>query len=269
MMRVVPVRAISAILALLWLLLSGCCTSKEQGEALRKDVDTLKRKLTQDIEQSEQERKKLQKIMEQATALLTRNSADVGAQVDRIQAKVDRLVGQSEEQQKKLNDLNQQFTEYKAKVDVKLEGLASGTTNKNPPVPQDKDELFNQAKSKLDSGEHKEARRLLRHFLSRFAGDRRVHKAQLMLGDSYYVEQKFANAIVEYKKIVEQHKRSPTVPDALFKIGMAFYQLKFCSDAKLFFRQYLKRYSRHKHARRTRKILRLIRRYKKNPKVCR
>jgi TolA-binding protein len=122
--------------------------------------------------------------MEQATVLLTRNSADVGAQVDRLQAK----------------------------VDVKLEKLSGESPqNKEAPVPDNKDELFQQASTKLAAGDHQEARRLLRAFISRFASDPRMDRAQLMLGDSYFSEQKFAPAIVEYKKIVEQYGQSAIV----------------------------------------------------------
>ena len=248
---------------------SGCWTSQSEGEALRRDVDLLKRELSSDIEKANQERVKLQKVIEQATALLTRNNADVGAQVERVQAKMDKVIGEMEERQRKVDDLIQRFTDFQAKVDVKLEGLSSESAqNKNPPVPDDKGELFQLASSKLSSGDHQEARRLLRHFISRYSNDPRMDKAQLMLGDSYYAEQKFAPAIVEYKKIIEQYKQSPSVPDALAKIGMSFYQLKFCSDAQLFFSQLTKRYKHHPQAATASKVLSLIRRYKNNRSFC-
>ena len=128
---------------------------------------------------------------------------------------------------------------------------------------------FDREMGKLSAGDHPEARRLLRHFRSSYPKDPRVDQAQLMLGNSWYAEQKFAPAIVEYKKIVEQHKKSKVYPDALYKIGMAFYQLKFCSDAKLFLSQLVKRHRRHQQAKRARKVLKLIRRYRRNRAFCR
>jgi len=251
-------------------LLAGCWTTKDQGDALRRDVDEFKKQLHRDINSSNQERKKLQEVMEQATVLLTRNSADVGAQVDRIQAKADRVGGQLEEQQKKLDELGQQFTEFKAKVEVKLEGLAGGAPpEKGGDTPTDKDELYRLAQTKLAQGDHKEARRLARHFISTFPTDGRAHTAQLMLGDSYYMEQKFAPAIVEYKEILEKHKKSPAVPDALYKIGMSFYQLKFCADAEVFLSQLIKKHRRSKYAVQSKKVLGVIRKFKRDKKVCR
>jgi TolA-binding protein len=249
---------------------TGCFTSKSEGEDLRRDVEKLKQELHANMDRANQERIKLQKIMEQATALLTRNSADVGAQVDRLQAKVDALSGQNEERQKKLDDLAQKFGDFQAKVDVKLEKLSGESSqNKEAPVPGNKDELFQQASAKLAAGDHQEARRLLRAFISRFPSDPRGDRAQLVLGDSYYSEQKFAPAIVEYKKIVEQFRQSATVPDALAKIGMAFYQLKFCADAQLFFSQLLKLHKNHPQAKTAQKVLKLIQRYRRDRNVCR
>ena len=247
------------------LILSGCWTTKEQGQALQRDVEELKKRLHRDIQQSKDEREKLQKVMEQATALLTRNSADVGAQVERMQARLAKITGQVDEQEKKLDDINQQL----AKMEVKLDNLASGAQPKQPPIPQDKDQLFRLAQQKIAAGEHDEGRRLLRHFRSNYPTDPRADDAQLMLGDSYFAEQQFPKAIVEYRKIIDAKKKTNVYPDALYKVGMALYQLKFCSDAQLFLNQLVKRYRRHKEVARARKVLRLIRQYKRNPKFCR
>lgn len=246
------------------------CYSQSDGEALRRDLDALKKELAKKVARTEEERVKLQKVMEQATGLLTRNSADLGVQVERMQAKVDKLAGDLETRQRKVDELSQKLTDFQAKVDVKLEGLsAESKQNTNPPTPADKDELFKQAQQKLLAGDHQEARRLLRHFLERFGTDSRADRAQLMLGDSYYSEQKFAPAIVEYRKIVEQFKQSAVVPDALAKIGMSFYQLKFCRDAEPFFGQLTKKFPRHPQTAQAKKILALIKRYGKNREVCR
>jgi TolA-binding protein len=264
-------RMVSICAALLFAGLSGAgCYSQSDGEALRRDLDGLKKELAKVSARTEEGQVKLQKVMEQATGLLTRNSADLGVQVERMQAKVDKLSGEMEARQKKVEDLTQKLADFQAKVDVKLEGLSSEShQNKNPPTPGDKEDLFKQAQAKYLAGDHQEARRLLRHFVTRFASDSKVDRAQLMLGDSYYAEQKFAPAIVEYRKIVEQFQQSAVVPDALGKIGMAFYQLKFCRDAEPFFGQLTKKYPKHPQAAQAKKVLALIKRYRKSREVCR
>ncbi len=265
-LRPLTLRALALALALA---ATGCMTRAE-GDAVKADVEALKKQLAEQATKAEIERAKLQKVMEQATGLLTRNNADVGVQVERMQTRLDRIGGDVEERLKKVDDLDKKFSDFKAKVDIKLEGLSGSSPQaKNPATPTDKDELFRQAAAKLAAGDHPEARRLARSFLERFPSDPRVDRAQLMLGDSYYAEQKFAPAIVEYKKVIEQYPKSAQVPEALNKVGMSFYQLKYCSDAELFFSQLAKKYKKTPQAANATRVLGLIKKYKKNREICR
>ena len=164
---------------LLALALTACGYPKPEGEALRKEVDALKKELVDNRAKAKDERAKLQQVMEQVTSLLTRNNADVGAQVERMDAKLAKTVGQMETAVDKVNKFQTKFDAFKAKVDVKLEGLSGQTAgNKNAPVPKDKDQLFKMAQSKFAATDLQAARRLLRHFMQRFASDTRVGAGQ-------------------------------------------------------------------------------------------
>jgi len=265
LLRLVPV--VSSIF--LVSLLAAGCMSRKDGEALQRDVTTLQRKLAAMRQQMEAESLKLQKVLGKTTTSLSRNSADIGAQVDRLERKVTKLSGKMDETRKDLADLSKKYSDFQAKVDVKLERLTSGAPKtRQAPVPQDKDKLFVLAKATITRGKHGEGRRLLRHFLARFPKDARASLAQVLLGNSYFAQGKYANAIQEYRKVLEQHKRSKQVPDALYKIGLSFYQLKFCTDARTFLSELLRKYRRYRKARNARKVLRVIRRFRKNPRYC-
>ncbi|HEX4457665.1 MAG TPA: tetratricopeptide repeat protein, partial [Polyangia bacterium] len=45
-----------------------------------------------------------------------------------------------------------------------------------------------------------------------------------------------------YSKVVDNYPKSDMVPDAMYKNGLAFYALKYCSDARVYFTELLKRY---------------------------
>ncbi|MCK5800076.1 MAG: outer membrane protein assembly factor BamD [Deltaproteobacteria bacterium] len=247
---------------------SGCMTSGE-GNKLKKDVAVLQAQLAASQLQAEKGRKKLKKVLEQATGMLNRNNADVGAQVERLESNLRKISGTTEANSKTVTDLSKSFSEFRAKVDVKLERLAIGAPKKKQaPVPEDKEKLFAAAQFQGSHGKYAEARRLLRHFISRFPGDPRVPNAYLMLGDTYYREGKFAKAIQEYRTIFERHKKAKVYPTVLYKIGMSFYQLKFCTDARGFLGELQRRYRRHKNAKSAKKVLKLIRRYRKNRRFC-
>ncbi len=248
--------------------LLGGCFSSEQGEAIKRDVEQLKKEISSRTGKADQERKQLQKVMEQATALLTRNSADVGAQVERLQTQNSKLFGQIEESNKAINDLNTKLAQIQAKVEVNAE-KSEANTSTPPPQTLNKDDLYGQAKRKMAAGDHVVARKLLRQFIGRFPGDSRAPVAQRMVGDSYYLQQKFAAAVIEYRKILQKYKSSSAVGDALYKIGMSFYQLKYCSDARSFLTQFTRRFRRHRQASNAKKLIKLIYRYRRNRQFCR
>lgn len=240
-----------------------------EGEKLKKELAELKFKLSQSQKDSEESQRKLQKVMERATGMLNRNNADVGAQVERLEATVRKHSGELETTTKTLNDLNKSFSDFRAKVDVKLEQLASGApSQKQAAVPEDKEKLYAAIRAQVSNGQQAEARRLIRHFVSRFPNDSRIPKILLILGDSYYGEGKFAKAIQEYRTIFERHKKSAEYATALYKIGMSFYQLKFCSDARGFLGELVKKHRRHSKVKSAKKVLKLIKRYRKNRSFC-
>ena len=250
-------------------LTTTACVTSSEGDRLRRDVQELQARLATVQLRAEKERQQLQKVMEQATGLLTRNNADVGAQVDRLGNKVAKLTGTVEETAKVADELNKKFSEFQAKVDVKLEKLSSGAPEKKQdPVPEDKEQLYQQGSARLAAGKHEEGRRLLRHFVARAGQDPRVAQAYLAVGNSYYSQGKFANAIQEYRKIFEQHRRAAVYPDALFRIGMSFYQLKYCADARTFLSELSRKHRRHSKAKNARTVLSLIQRHRKSRRFC-
>ncbi|MCA9667886.1 MAG: outer membrane protein assembly factor BamD [Myxococcales bacterium] len=244
----------------------GACFSASEGEALKKQVAVLKKKVATEIGRAEDKRKQLKSVMEKATALLTRNSADVGAQVERIQHNNNKLIGQIQELAKQINDLNGKLEKLKAKVEVNTETTQGNAQQQKAKTP---DEMFSEGKRLLNAGDHVSARKLLRKFINAMPTDKkRCSQAQRLIGDSYYQQQKFAPAILEYGKIIEQYPKSKHVAHAYYRSGMGFYQLKFCTDAKKFLRPFVRRFRRNSNARAARKVLRLIRRYRRNKNFC-
>ena len=75
----------------------------------------------------------------------------------------------------------------------------------------------------------------MQDFLNRYPKDELAANAQYWLGETYYSEKKWNDAIVEFQKVLKEHKGSDKVPDALLKIGMSFQAQGDCQNALLFF----------------------------------
>lgn len=265
--KLVPKVAATLALLSLTLVPGGGCVSQSEGEALRRDLRQVKRDLAQERARASVARERLKEVMEKATALSTRTSADVSVQVERLQLDVSKLSGQFEAMARDVETLKTKIAEQETALAKTTPATPSADTS-TAAAPTDPNALFKQGNEKIAASDHEEGRRLLRHFIARYPSDRRVARAQLALGNSYYAQQKLAPAIQEYRKVIERHGTSPVLPEALYKIGMSFYQLKYCSDAKSFFLELTRNHKTSKFAPKAQEVLKRIRRYRRNRRIC-
>lgn len=243
-------RALAALLVAVWSgsFAAGCVTSGE-GDRMRHDIAELKVRLDaidkRDAEYKEQV-VRLKKVLDDATALLARNSADVGAKAARNEQDIAALNGRLEE----LNHALEQGTRTTEDLKVRLAAMEQTQGKIGDKVglnmPDDKDQLWAQAGQRLAQGQRDEGRRFFRTFIQRFPQDPRAPQAYLVIGQSFSQESKFANAAAEFQKVLDNYASSPEVPEAMWQLALTFTQLKFCSDARALLGDLIKRYPKSK-----------------------
>jgi tol-pal system protein YbgF len=59
-----------------------------------------------------------------------------------------------------------------------------------------------------------------------------LDNAQYWLAESYYVTDKFGEALTNFAVVIDDYPRSRKVPDALLKVGYASYELGRWEDAR-------------------------------------
>jgi tol-pal system protein YbgF len=69
-------------------------------------------------------------------------------------------------------------------------------------------------------------------FLVSYPDSELADNARYWLAESYYVTQKFEQALSSFKTVIDQHPRSRKVPDALLKMGYCNYELERWKDAR-------------------------------------
>lgn len=243
----------NAALLLCALSLPGCGYAKEElVKSLQDDVA----KLQQQIERQEKQAAELRRATQEADAQLSRlkqqgeeaqraikSVANMAGDLDSLKADMAATQGKLDENNTTLANLTKNFSESRAKFDTQLEQLTNATTTaKSPPVPETADAVFADAEKRVEAKQYADARRLLDAFGSRYAQDPRAAKAQLLIGDTYLDEKKYANAINAYTKVIDNFAKSDAVEPAMYKNGLAFYSLKYCSDARVYFQELVRRY---------------------------
>ena len=229
--------AVSGVLCSL--ALSGCLMTSGAGDEMRRQLEERMSELNARQEQRAQSlEKKLQELsegLENARQLLTRDSADVGAQVQAQQQRMAELEGQLAEMTHNLNDMIEQTAKARAELDDKLGKLTSkpGEITLDPSqIPADKSAHFNAAYDAYKAADQDKARALFKEYVTRYPDDTKTGDAQYWVGATYLVQNKPATALGEYRKVIALYPKSPAVDTALYGMADAFYRLHACTDAK-------------------------------------
>jgi TolA-binding protein len=249
--------ALAAPLALAALAPPACVTTKE-GEKMRADIADLRTRLD-DIDKRDKQYKeqvvRLRKVLDEATALLTRNSADVGAKAAKAEQDIAALQGRLEEMShgfEQQAQQNRQAADDRNRLETRLATLEQTQTKivdkVAPALPDDKDQLWQQAGQRLAGGQRDEGRRFYRVFIQRFPQDPRAAQAYINIGLSFVQESKFPNAAAEFQKVLDAYPRASEVPEAMWQLSLAFLQLHFCTDARSLLGDLVKRYPKSARA---------------------
>jgi len=225
-----------------WLALSlgGCWTSASTGEALRQQAAERDQRIVR-LEaavqatgaQLDAKIAQLEEVLERATALLARNSADAGAKIEEALQQLAALQGEVAELRNEHETVARSVAVRGSDLEQRIDRLARRGTEAEPvEVPADRVAHLAAARGAFTANDFNKARSLLREFVTRYAQDPEAPKAQLMIGECFRLEGQHARALGEYRKIISEYGSSETVNDALFSMAVSFYELHACTDAK-------------------------------------
>lgn len=236
--------------------LGGCWMSSGDGERLTKtvnDVDARVKLLEQNRERlmkavasSEEQVARLERLMNEATRVLTRNSADFGAQVQEIQTQMGQLDGRIAEIHHSLEQVSRSLqstqSDLSSRIDqvTKKAGLEPAVQAAD--IPANKTEHFALAYRRYQEQNWAASRALFREYVQRYAHDDQADNAMLWIGMTYVREQRFQNAIGEFRRVMEEYAESDAVDDAMFAMAEAFLSLKECQDARTLFDALVRRF---------------------------
>jgi TolA-binding protein len=231
------------------------CVTTSEGEKMQADITALRARLD-DIDKRDKEYKeqvvRLRKVLDEATALLTRNSADVGAKAAKAEQDIAALQGRIEEIAHGVELANRQTADTQNRLETRLASLEQTQTKVldkvAPTLPDDKEQLWTQAGQRLASGQRDDGRRFYRVFIQRFPQDPRASQAYMAIGMSFVQESKYPNAAAEFQKVMNVYGSSPEVPEAMWQLATAFVQLHFCTDARALLTDLVKRYPKSPRA---------------------
>jgi tol-pal system protein YbgF len=230
---------------------------REEGRARDLRLQQLEAESRQSREEIDAKLRELQEVIDQATAVLKRGSADVGAQVEQMREQVARLEGESAELRHKLEQLDQQFMAQRTALDEQMAKIGPGGKAALDPaqIPADKQAHYQAAYAAYQAADYDTARALWKEYLTRYPKDAKAGDAQYWVGATYTQQNKPATALGEYRKVIADHAKSNAVNVALYGMADAFYRLHACTDARNALQALIKRKPETSLADRARRLL--------------
>ncbi len=246
----------------------GCATVQETAE-LRSDISALKRKMRRQDEKSEEIRKKVYKI-ESMLDTEHKGVADSGAELDEIKLEIQSIKGKVEEShyfsQKALSNVEaalQAAKSSRAKTSTH-EQLKSPVVPVGPVPPakaekeETPEELYKKAYDMVQAKDFTGGRIKLKEFLEKYPKAAQADNAQYWLGECYYNEGNYEEAILEFQKVVDKYPKGDKVISAILKQGFAFLKLESSAEAREFFNLVIEKYPNSEEAKKAREKLKTI-----------
>jgi TolA-binding protein len=225
--------AIQILLILALPLAAGGCfwvTTKAEGKSMRRKID----QVDEQVMKQEQALPRLQQVLDEATKLLARNSADLGNQVTGMETEMKNLNGLVQEAKRLTDEVRDTSARQEQRISA-LEQRLAELENKSVQTQKTASQLWDEGQGHLKGGRYEEARTVLRQLLVKYPGDERADDAQMTRGETYFKEKKYQESLGEFQRVFEKYPDSPLADDSAFRAGEAAEQLKWCTDARAYF----------------------------------
>ena len=231
--------------------LGGCYTSEkgnqlelrvdklsQDNEALHAQLKAMEDKLGESLPRVDQKLAEAQKALDGLDQAARRSDADIGVQLQKVVEDMATLRGQVDAYIHQLDQLQTQVNGMPGAQAAK----APATPGADIPRPADKREFFTLAQTKQKAGEVAVARQLYVDFIKKYPRDELAGEAHFQLGESYFVEDRCAEALPEYGQLVKAFPNSKSMPNALLHSADCFQRLKNLDAAQAALDQVIKRY---------------------------
>ena len=258
-------KSFKLFLLILVFIIAGCATSQD----LKVARSELNQKMEEKLSAVDSELSLLKKEQEKnslSVASMSKGHANSAADVSDLRESVQQLRGQLEalkkdmaRDAKKNDDLKDRLDSIAVKVrfiesfleigkkdsvsdasDKGTKSPSNGIAAKEPGKKQDKETQYAAAYQTFKDGNYDKSRNEFKSFLAVYPDTEYAGNAQYWIGECYYFEKDYEQAILEYEKVSKNYPKGNKVSSALLKQGLSFLKLNDKTSAKLILQQVIK-----------------------------
>ena len=179
----------------------------------------------------------LKQVLDEATKVLKRNSADLGADVDGLRADIRTANGLVTAINNSISELKTGFEKYRKDNDTRLDQLEQRVAqieSGKPTASSSPDDLWKLGSQAFDAGRYNDALDIFKRLVQTYPTHARAAGAQYFRGQSYTNLKDWDKAIGAYQTLVEKYPDSDLADDGLYFAALAAQQLKNCTEARTY-----------------------------------
>ena len=231
-------------------------TLDEKLAALDSDQQPLRKnqaELGAQLDRIELELGRLNGKMEEASAMYTKNGEriseiqqnqmesmlEIRKNVEDLQRAVNTMAGYLGLQELTISSKPSSQTEKPAGK-TEFSADTEKTAKKQPTSSAEED--YDKALQLFRSGQYDAARDEFKSYLQKYPKSDLTDNAQFWLGECYYAEKSYGEAIAAYEKTIKEFPKSDKVSSAMLKQGMAFLALGDSTAGKILLKKVVKEY---------------------------
>jgi tol-pal system protein YbgF len=219
--------------------LGGCfwVTTKSEGESLRKDVTSMQGRLDEKQKVLDQQIAALKSATDDATKVLKRNNADIGADVDQLRSDIRTANGLVTAINNSINELKTAYDKYRKDNDNRMDALESRVAqieSGKPSANSSPDDLWRLGSEAFNASRFNDALDIFKRLVQTYPTHAKAPDAQYFRGQSYTNLKDWDHAIGAYQQLYEKYPDSQLADDALYFAALAAEQLKNCTEARTY-----------------------------------
>lgn len=191
------------------------------------------------------------KELQSSTARLALTDQATAQQLSRVEARLTDVEGAIRAVRVSMADLSRELSQLAARPPVQ-EPAARG----RPPRSGSPDQLYAAALASMRAGEHGQAVLDFLDLISKFPKHPLAGHAQYWIGEAYYLQRDFRQALVEFQTVIEAHGKGGKAADALLKVGLCYRALHEPLRAREVWSKLIEEFPKSEAARKARALLR-------------
>lgn len=239
-MRYFPMKTF--IVILMGLFLVSCATRKEITQ-FKDDSQTIQNQLVSLQSENKELRQRLQKIekeIENIEKQANVNRADMLAEMEDLKRQFQFLnqmlednISQVSKYMNKSGSANRRLPANPSHAD----SAAKDTTTRDTADQVDAQKLYDSSYLDISRGNYELARMGFQEFLKRFPESSLADNAQYWLGETYYAQEDYQQAISQFKKIISDYSGSDKAAAGLLKIAFSYLKISDNTNGKRYLNQ--------------------------------